>query len=329
MTMPKRRLGAEGPTVSAIGFGSMSFGGFFGPADDDTSLETLAAVAAAGIDFWDTANIYGMGRAERIVGQYLKQTGARITLATKAGIIPGPPRHYSNDADYIRAELESSLQKLNRDKVELYYIHRREEKRPVEEVAETMGRLIEEGLIDAWGLSEVAPSTIRRAHRVVPLTAVQNEYSLWTRLPELGVIQTCEDLGIAFIPFSPIGRGALGVGDLDPQSFGSHDFRKQNPRFLEPNWSENMDYIRAFRRFAEDKGVTPPALAIAWVLHQGDHLIPIPGTRTAEHLADWAQAAEIGLSEDDLWEIEQILPAGWAAGDRYSDTQLFGVERYC
>ncbi|MCA0042660.1 aldo/keto reductase [Celeribacter litoreus] len=329
MKMPKRKLGLNGPEVGAIGFGCMSFAGFFGAADDDTSLDTLAAVEAAGIDFWDTANIYGMGRSERIVGQYLKETGAQVTLATKVGIIPGPPRTFSNEEDYIRAELEASLEKLNRDKVELYYIHRRQQELPVETVAETMGKLMEEGLIDAWGLSEVAPSTIRRAHKVVPVTAVQNEYSLWTRQPELGVIQTCEELGITFVPFSPVARGALTDVDLDPTAFDAHDFRKANPRFMRQNWSENMDYVRAFRAFAEAKGVTTSALALAWVLHQGDHLIPIPGTRTGEHLADWADAAKIGLSEDDLWEIEQILPVGWAAGDRYSDAQMVGVERYC
>ncbi|WP_434290465.1 aldo/keto reductase [Celeribacter sp. SCSIO 80788] len=329
MSMPKRQLGANGPMVGAIGFGCMSFAGFFGEADDETSLETLAAVEAAGIDFWDTANLYGMGRSERIVGQYLKESGADVTLATKVGIIPGPPRAFSNEEDYIRSELESSLKKLNRDKVELYYIHRRQQELPVETVAETMGKLIEEGLIDAWGLSEVAPSTIRRAHSVVPVTAVQNEYSLWTRQPELGVIQTCEELDITFVPFSPVARGALGVADLDPSTFDDSDFRKVNPRFMGQNWLENMGYIRAFREFAETKGVSTPALALAWVLHQGDHLIPIPGTRTKEHLADWAHAGEIGLSEDDLWEIEQILPAGWAAGDRYSDQQMVGVERYC
>lgn len=328
MVMPTRRLGANGPEVSALGFGCMSFAGFFGPADDDTSLETLAAVEAAGITFWDTANIYGMGRSERIVGRYLKDTGAQVTLATKSGIIPGLPRRFCNEADYIRAELDASLERLNRDRVELFYIHRREQERPVEEVAETMGQLIEEGLIGGWGLSEVAPSTIRRAHQVVPLCAVQNEYSLWSRQPELGVIQTCEELEITFVPFSPLARGVLGDKILDLSNFEDHDFRRTNPRFVEPNWSANCKRVARFRRYAKDRGVTTSALALAWVLHQGDHLIPIPGTRTTKHLADWADAATIGLSEDDLWEIEQILPVGWAYGDRYSDAQIIGVERY-
>lgn len=265
MKMPQRQLGADGPMVSALGFGCMSFAGFFGPADDETSMETLAAVEAAGIDFWDTANIYGMGRSEKIVGAYLKQSGANVTLATKVGIVPGPTRSFDNSEDYIRAELEASLSRLNRDKVELYYIHRREQDRPVEEVAETMGKLIQEGLIDAWGLSEVAPATIRRAHKVVPMAAVQNEYSLWTRQPELGVIQTCEELGITFVPFSPLARGALGITDLDVSAFEDHDFRRVNPRFMGQNWSDNLDYIHAFRAYADQKGVSAPALALAWV----------------------------------------------------------------
>lgn len=329
MSLPKRRLGQNGPQVGAIGFGCMSFAGFFGATDDETSLETLAAVHAAGVDFWDTSNIYGMGRSERIVGAYLRQAQDNLVIATKAGIVPGPPRSFNNAADYLRAELEGSLERLGRDKVELFYIHRRDAQRPVEEVAETMARFIDEGLIDAWGLSEVAPSTIRRAHAITPLAAVQNEYSLWSRQPELGVIQTCEELGITFVPFSPLARGVLSNVDLHPSAFESHDFRRENPRFMAPNWSANMAKVKEFRAFASARGHHPSALALAWVLHQGDHLIPIPGSRTATHLLDWVKAAEIGLSEDDLWDIEQLLPIGWAHGDRYSDTQCIGVERYC
>lgn len=329
MRMPKRRLGADGPEVGAIGFGAMSFAGFFGDADDDTSLETLGAALEAGIDFWDTSNLYGMGRSERVIGRFLAEIGGDAKIATKVGIVPKPQRHFRNDEDHIRSELDASLKRLNRDKVELYYIHRREKERPVEEVAETMGKLIQEGLIDAWGLSEVAPSSVSRAHSVVPLTAVQNEYSLWTRLPELGVLQTCEALGITFVPFSPIARGALGSTDLNPASFADTDFRKSNPRFAEPNWSANMERIKAFRALAEARNVAAPALALAWVLSRSETLIPIPGTRTKDHLAEWLPAIEIELTSADLEEIENILPAGWAWGDRYSDAQSFGTERYC
>jgi aryl-alcohol dehydrogenase-like predicted oxidoreductase len=331
MTMPKRKLGANGPEVGALGFGAMSFAGFFGPADDEVSLQTLAAAEAAGIDFWDTANIYGMGRSEAIIGRYFKEVGAKqkITLATKASIIPGPPRSINNEAGYIRGELEASLKRLNRDHVELYYIHRREQDRPIEEVAETMGKLIEEGLIGGWGLSEVAPTTIRRAHAVTPVRAVQSEYSLWSREPELGVLQTCEALGIAFIPFSPVGRGIISSVDLTPNTFEAHDFRRVNPRFMEPNFSANMQHVKAFRALAATKGVSVTALAIAWSMKSSDMVIPIPGTRSKEHLQDWLPAATLKLTGEDLAEIERIMPVGWAHGPRYGDAQVLGVERFC
>jgi aryl-alcohol dehydrogenase-like predicted oxidoreductase len=331
MNMPKRTLGLGGPKVGAIGFGAMSFAGFFGPADDEISLETLAAAETAGIDFWDTANIYGMGRSETIIGRYFKEVGAKtkITLATKASIVPGPPRSINNEAGYIRGELEASLKRLNRDHVDLYYIHRREQERPIEEVAETMGKLIDEGLIGGWGLSEVAPTTIRRAHAVVPLRAVQSEYSLWSREPELGVLQTCSALGIAFVPFSPVGRGVISAVNLNPASFEPHDFRRVNPRFMEPNFSANMEHIHAFRAYAAAKNISVTALALAWVMKSGDNVIPIPGTRTKEHLQDWLSAATFHLSAQDLTEIEQIMPVGWAHGPRYGDAQIIGVERFC
>ncbi|RPE67292.1 aryl-alcohol dehydrogenase-like predicted oxidoreductase [Pacificibacter maritimus] len=317
--------------VGAIGFGAMSFAGFFGPADDETSLKTLAAAEAAGIDFWDTANIYGMGRSESVIGRYFKEIGTSrpITLATKVGIVPGPPRTINNEAGYIRRELEASLTRLNRDHVELYYIHRREQDRPIEDVAETMGKLIEEGLIGGWGLSEVAPTTIKRAHAVTPLRAVQSEYSLWSREPELGVIQTCATLGIAFVPFSPLARGMITANDLTPNTFEPHDFRRVNPRFVEPNFSTNLSHVHALRDFAQGKGITVTALALAWSMKANDTVIPIPGTRTAEHMQDWLAAASLDLSANDLMLIEQIMPVGWAHGARYADTQVVGVERYC
>ncbi|WP_354667598.1 MULTISPECIES: aldo/keto reductase [Pacificibacter] len=331
MTMPKRKLGNTGPEVSALGFGAMSFAGFFGPADDEVSMETLAAVDEAGIDFWDTANIYGMGRSETIIGRYFKEVGAKrnITLATKASIVPGPPRSINNELGYLRSELEASLTRLNRDHVELFYIHRREQERPIEEVAESMGKLIEEGLIGGWGLSEVAPTTIRRAHAVMPVRAVQSEYSLWSREPELGVLQTCAEFGVAFVPFSPVGRGVISSVDLAPSTFEAHDFRRVNPRFIEPNFSANMKHVRALRAFAEAKNISVTALALAWTMKAGDMVIPIPGTRTKEHLQDWLSAATLTLTNEDLAQIEQIMPVGWAHGARYADNQTVGVERFC
>lgn len=326
--MKQRQLGKHGPTVGAIGLGCMSFAGFFGEADDDDSMACMDAAIAAGIDFWDTANVYGMGRSERIVGRYLTETGATVVLATKASIDPGPPRRFRNDADHLRSELEASLERLGRDKVELFYIHRREQERPVEEVVETLAGFVNEGLIDGYGLSEVAPYTVRRAHAVHPCTAVQNEYSLWTRQPELGLIQTCKELGVAFVPFSPLARGLFSESAVDPDALAENDFRRAIPRFQEPNFSRNVARLEEFRGFCKMRGWTVAGAAMAWVLDQGDHLFPIPGTRTAEHLAEWSSADEIAFTDEDRATIERLLPVGWAWGDRYNDTQAVGPERY-
>lgn len=324
--MQQRKLGASGPLVSAIGLGAMSFGGIFGPTDEAESLACLDAMLETGITLIDTANIYGMGISETILGKWLASRKPAVTLATKASFVAGPERRIDNSEAHLRAELDASLKRLNRDHVDLFYIHRREHARPLEEVVGTLSRLIEEGKIGGYGLSEVAPYTIRAAHALHPVTAVQNEYSLWTRQPELGVIQACKALGIAFIPFSPLARGMFG----DTPLARPHDgFRGPNPRFTEPNFSMNLARIAAFRAFAADRGWSTPAAALAWVLHQGDHLIPIPGTRHAAHLRQWAEAPNIRFTAEDRAEIDRLLPPGWAEGDRYADTQLLAIERYC
>ena len=327
--MKQRKLGTNGPEVSAIGLGCMSFAGFFGDTDLDTSIACLDTAWEAGITFLDTANIYGMGRSESAIGAWLKGTDAKPVIATKATIVPKPTRHFRNDEDHLRSELEKSLERLGRDHVELFYIHRREQERPVEEVAETLAKFISEGLIGGYGMSEVAPSTIRRAHAVHPCTAVQNEYSLWSRQPELGVIQTCAELGVAFVPFSPLARGELTNTPPDPAKMGEADFRRANPRWQEPNYTYNQQALGAFRSYAADLGVSTAKLAMAWVLGKGHHLIPIPGTRTGAHLKEWVDAAEMTLTAEDYDAIEMVLPVGFAHGDRYSDSQTLGIERYC
>lgn len=327
--MKKRKLGAGGPEVGAIGLGCMSFAGFFGEADDQTSMDCLDAAVAGGIDFWDTSNIYGMGRSERVIGEYMAAKNPDVAIATKVGIVPGPPRRFDNSADYIRSELEGSLKRLNQDRVALYYIHRREAERPVEEVAETMAALIEEGLIGGYGLSEVSPATLRRAQAVHPCMAVQNEYSLWTRQPELGMIQACAELDVTFVPFSPVARGMLAETSVDPKQMAPTDWRAKSPRFTDPNYGFNIAYIDGFRAFCKAKGWNVSAAAIAWTLQKGDHVIPIPGTRTAAHLNEWLGADEIAFTPGDWAEIDRILPAGFAHGDRYGDAQIAGVERYC
>lgn len=324
--MQHRKLGATGPMVSAIGLGAMSFGGIFGTTDEGESLACLDAMQEVGIDFIDTANIYGMGISETVLGKWLASRKPQVTIATKASFVADPDRRIDNSEAHLRAELEKSLKRLGRDQVELFYIHRREHARPLEEVIGTLSRLIEEGKIGGYGLSEVAPHTIRAAHAIHPVTAVQNEYSLWTRAPELGVIQTCKRLGIAFVPFSPLARGMLGDAPIERPDDG---FRGTNPRFTEPNFSKNQTILNGFRHFAAERGWSTPAAALAWVLQQGDHLIPIPGTRHAKNLRQWAHAVDIRFTPEDWAEIDRLLPPGWAEGDRYGDHQLLAVERYC
>ena len=327
--MRQRALGHGGPLVSAIGLGCLSFGGIFGDTTDDASLRCLDAAWEHGITFFDTANIYGMGRSETVLGQWLASRGRPAVIATKASIVGGANRRIDNSESHLRAELEGSLRRLGTDHVALFYIHRHDQNIPIEAVAGTLSRLIEEGKIGGSGLSEISPGTLRRAHAVHPCRAVQNEYSLWTRQPELGLIQACAELGTAFVPFSPLARGALGRDIIAPETLAATEFRRQIPRFQGVDWPLNRAKIEAFRAYAHDRAIAPPALAIAWVLDQGPHLLPIPGTRTAEHLADWATASQISLTAEDRSEIARILPVGWAYGDRYNDEQAATVERYC
>ena len=318
--MEQRRLGHR--DVGAIGLGTMSFGGIFGATDETTSLACLDAAVDAGISHFDTANIYGMGVSEQILGRWGRRD---IHLASKCGIVTAPSRAVRNDEPYIRQCLEDSLRRLKRDHVDLYYIHRRQPEIPVEDLAGTMARLVQEGKIGGYGLSEIAPSTLRRAHAVHPVTAVQNEFSLWTRLPQLGLIQACRDLGVAFVAFSPLGRGMFGRTPMKRDFRAGIDFRDTNPRFTEPNFSANLAAIAPFRKLCAARGWTVSGAALAWVLAQGDHIIPIPATRTADHLRDWQPPA---LAPEDIAEIERVLPAGFAHGDRYGDHQIAFVERY-
>jgi aryl-alcohol dehydrogenase-like predicted oxidoreductase len=325
--MKIRRLLA-GHEVGAVGLGCMSFGGVYGATDQAESHACLAQAIELGVTHWDVAEVYGMGLSERVIGSYLAQSNVPITLATKAGIYQKPTRHFRNDAEALRRSLEGSLERLGRDRVDLFYLHRREADRPIEEVMETLAGFIEEGLIGAIGLSEIAPATLRRAHAVHPVAAVQSEYSLWTRQPELGMIQTCRELGVTFVAFSPVGRGIFADRFPERANFPPEDFRQATPRFVEPNFSANKSTIAPFQDWCRARGWSTAATAVAWTLAQGDHILPIPGTRTAANLTDLVSAQDITLTPDLLAEIDTILPAGFAHGDRYSDAQYGGVERY-
>ncbi len=330
--MNKRSLGNNGLDVSALGLGCWSFAGAYGPTDEAESHQTLAKALDLGIDFLDTANVYGGGVSEQVIGSFLKSNGIKFKIATKGGIKRAPgstERVFDNKPEYLSEALDLSLERLGVDYVDLYYIHRRDPDVEIEDLMETLVGFKNAGKIGGIGFSEISPSSLRRAHAVHPVTAVQSEYSLWSRMPDLGMIQACKDLDVAFVPFSPLGRGMFGRSTPDPSTFGKLDFRKNNPRFLEPDFSRNVEIIERYKSYAADNGHSPAALAIAWCLHQGDHLIPIPGTRSSDHLEELAAGTDINLSDSDLKEIETILPVGFAHGDRYSDAQQVGAERYC
>lgn len=330
--LKQRRLLTDGTMVSEIGLGCLSFAGFYGPTSEVASHQTLAAALDLGIDFIDTANVYGMGKSESMIGSFLKGNADKFTIATKAGIARDPEtgvRGFNNKPDHLRAELEKSLKRLGVDHVALYYIHRRDPDLEIEEVMETLLALKAEGKIRGIGFSEISPASLRRAASVGPVDAVQSEYSLWTRTPDLGMVQTCAELDVAFVPFSPLGRGIFAGKTPDPAQFEDTDFRIANPRFTEPNFSFNVAMVEGFKAYAADLGTTPIALSLAWCLAQGDHLLPIPGTRSADHLAECAAASEFQMSDDIKAEIDRILPVGWAHGDRYTRAQWVGVENYC
>jgi len=330
--MKQRPLGSSGPDVSALGLGCWNFAGPYGPTSETESHATLAAAKDLGITLIDTANVYGMGVSEKVIGSYLRKQEAEFRIATKAGIRRDPStgiRTFDNSPEHLRGELENSLRNLGVDHVDQFYIHRREAERPIEEVMDTLQHFQQEGKIGGIGFSEIAPASLRLAHAVAPVSAVQSEYSLWSRQPDLGMVQACGELGVAFVAFSPLGRGVFGAQPPDPASFGEGDFRKANPRFIEPNFSRNIAAIEPFKTYARDMGTTPIALAIAWLLSRGPHVIPIPGTRSAAHLQDCAAGVSLQLTPSHLAEIEQILPAGFAHGARYSTDQAMGVEGYC
>ena len=327
-------MGPGGASVSCLGVGAMSFSDFYGQTSDENSFAILDAAREAGVTHIDTANVYGMGRSESVIGAYLRANpSARDTfhIATKAGIARDPQgqRCFDNSPAYLEAQLDASLARLGTETVDLFYVHRREAGRPIEEVAETLARLVAKGKARAVGFSEIAPSSLRRAMAVHPVAAVQSEYSLSTRAPDLGLVQTCADLGVALVACSPVGRSLLTDTPLSLAAAQALDFTRANPRFMEPNYSRNIAATQRFRALAAEMGVPAAGLAIAWLLHRGDHVLPIPGTRSVDHFAHCVAGTRLALSDADMARIDAVLPAGWAWGDRYSEAQSVGPERYC
>ncbi|MDE4276492.1 aldo/keto reductase [Phaeobacter gallaeciensis] len=332
--MKQRKLGAQGPEVGCIGYGAMSFSDMYGPTNEAESHAILDSCRDLGVTLLDSANIYGMGKSESAIGSYLSANpGARdeFVISTKATITRDADgnRCFDNSAEHLEAELDKSLQRLGVECVDLFYAHRRDPRFTPEETAANLGRLVEKGKTRAIGLSEVAPSTLRRAMTAFPVAAVQSEYSLSTRFPDLGLVQACAELGVAFVAFSPVGRSLLTDNPIPKARIPQLPFLAGNPRFMEPNLSENLRITDKFRALAAQMGTSAAALANAWLLTRGDHVIPIPGTRSVKHLEECVAGADLTLTPEDLERIETVLPVGWAHGDRYSDEQWIGPERYC
>jgi len=330
--MNPRPLGKT--SVPPVGLGCMSLSGFYGPSSEAEALRLLAVALDLGVTFLDTANVYGEGLSETRIGKFLAEDRARrakVTLATKFGISRASDgkRFIDNSPAHMAEALDGSLKRLGVDHVDLYYVHRLDPRFPIEETVGALARQVEKGKIGAIGLSETAPDSLRRACAVHPIAAMQSEYSLWTRSPELGMLQTCRELGVAFVAFSPVARGALSGKLRDVDALPAGDFRKNTPRFSGLNWKRNLARIDAYAELAQSLGRDPAELALAWVLAQGDHVLAIPGTRYPGNLAHNARAAERPLTAGEAETIARTLPVGWAAGDRYTEAQWANIERYC
>jgi aryl-alcohol dehydrogenase-like predicted oxidoreductase len=320
--MEKRTLG-QGLEVSNQGLGCMGMSAWYGEIDLEESVATIHRALDLGLNFLDTADMYGgsFGENEQFVGRAIADRRDEVILATKFAnfVREDGTRGVNGRPEYVRAAIEASLARLNVDYVDLYYQHRVDKTVPIEETVGAMAELVAAGKVRHLGLSEASPDTIRRAHAVHPITALQSEYSLWTRDPEDGILATTRELGIGFVAYSPLGRGFLTGRFTSPEDFPADDFRKYQPRFQGESFQRNLDLVERVTEMATEKGVTAGQLALAWVLAQGDDVVPIPGTKRRSYLEENIAASEIELTADDLTRIEEVFPRGVASGDRYAD----------
>ena len=323
--MEMRKLGKQGLTVSAIGLGCMGMSEFYGQADDKKSIETIHQALDLGITFIDTADMYGPYKNEKLVGRALSGQRDKVILATKFGIVrsgDSGERSVNGRPEYVKAACDASLQRLGVDHIDLYYQHRVDPNVPIEDTVGAMADLVQAGKVRFLGLSEASPQTIRRAYQVHPISALQTEYSLWTRDPEDEILETIRDLGIGFVAYSPLGRGFLTGRFKKYEDIPEDDYRRYSPRFQGENFRKNLDLVIKVSEIAKRKGVKPGQLALAWVLAQGKDIVPIPGTTIPEHLKENIEALNIKLSDEDLDEINQVMPEGAASGLRYPESMM-------